>query len=89
MLADGLLAEGLIACANILPGAESRFVWQGEVHASSEAILVLKTTCSRLDDAIARLTALHPYDTPAVSGWLADASAQVTLDWLSAIGKTA
>ena len=81
--AGQLLGDGLIACANILPGVESLFVWEGKPDSAVEIVMLCKTTADRLDAAIARLGALHPYETPAIIGWQADAAHPLTLQWLT------
>ena len=80
--ANALLDEGLVACANILPGMRSLFIWQGTRGEARECGVLFKTDAALLDMACDRLTALHPYDTPAVSGWRADVTAAPTASWL-------
>ncbi len=80
--ADALLDDRLIACANILGGIESRFVWEGARATGSEVAVLFKTTSERLDDAVERLGELHPYETPAIIAWQADAAHPATLAWL-------
>ncbi len=82
---DTLLDEGLIACANIMPGLLSRFVWQGERGEGSEAGALLKTNAALLEAAIARLAELHPYEQPAILGWICDATTPATGAWLAAL----
>jgi len=84
---SALLDEGLVACGNMLPGMVSLYVWQGERHRDSEVGVLLKTHADRLDGAIARLNALHPYDAPAILGWRCDAAAPATLAWLGALTR--
>lgn len=81
--ADALLDEGLIACANILGSMESRFVWQGARASGTEIPVLFKTNEEALDDVVTRLGELHPYDTPAIIGWHADAAYPATLGWLA------
>lgn len=81
-VADVLLDDGLIACANILGSIESRFVWEGARATGSEVAVLFKTTSGALDGVIERLGELHPYDTPAIIGWHADAAHPATLAWL-------
>ena len=38
-----------------------------------------------LDTAVARLAQIHPYDTPAITGWRCDAAAPATLAWLDGL----
>ena len=81
-IADRLLDEGLVACANILPSMVSLYVWQGERHEDAEHGVLFKTDAALLDRAVARLVELHPYDTPAAIGWRADAATPETRRWL-------
>jgi periplasmic divalent cation tolerance protein len=81
-VADALLDEGLIACANILPPLQSLFVWQGQRYARTETGVLFKTDAALLDLAIARIGALHPDDEPAVLGWRCDAALPATAAWL-------
>ena len=84
--AGTLLDEGLVACANILPPMRSLYVWQGQRGEARECAALFKTAAPLLDAAVARLAAIHPYDTPAITGWLADCAAPATADWLNALG---
>ena len=80
--ANQLLDEGLVACANILPPMRSLYVWRGKRGEAAEVGVLFKTDASLLDEASARLAEIHPYETPAVVGWLADATAPATAAWL-------
>ncbi len=77
-----LLDEGLIVCANILPGVRSLYLWKGERGEARECGALFKTEAGLLDKAVARLAAIHPYETPAIAGWRADATAPATTAWL-------
>ena len=83
--AGQLLDEGLVACANILPPMRSLYTWQGERGEAIEVGVLFKTDAALLERATARLAEIHPYDTPAVLGWRADAAAQPTADWLRSL----
>jgi periplasmic divalent cation tolerance protein len=80
--ASQLLDEGLIACANILPGVRSFYLWQGQRGEARECGALFKTEAGLLDKAVARLAAIHTYETPAIAGWRADATAPATAAWL-------
>lgn len=81
--ADALLDDQLIACANILGAIESHFVWNGARATGSEVAVLFKTTAARLEDVVERLAELHPYDTPAIIGWHANAVHPATFAWLA------
>ena len=65
-LAKVLLEEQLIACANILPGMKSFYVWQDELQHSEEIILLLKAPKAKQAIIEARVTELHSYDCPCI-----------------------
>lgn len=65
-LAHALLEARVVACANLLPGLESHYWWQGRLENSAEVLLVLKTTRRRLKDLEKIVLAHHPYDTPEI-----------------------
>jgi len=81
--AGTLLDEGLVACANILPPMRALYVWQGERGESQEVGVLFKTDAALLDRAAGRLAEIHPYDTPAITGWKADAASPATAAWLA------
>jgi periplasmic divalent cation tolerance protein len=82
-LADALLEQQLIACANIIGPMRSRFRWEGELQTAEEYALMCKTRADLLEAACAFLASAHPYDTPAVAGWLCDTAPEATKLWLS------
>jgi periplasmic divalent cation tolerance protein len=63
-LARAALKARLIACANLIRGVESHFAWKGKLEISSEILMVLKTTRTRLPALESLVVARHPYDTP-------------------------
>ena len=48
-LARALVAEGLAACVNVVPGVRSIYRWQGELHDDAEVLLVAKTRADRAE----------------------------------------
>jgi len=83
-IAGTLLDERLIACANIFGAVESVYVWQGQRESGQEIVVLFKSTEDCLDDALARLGALHPYDTPVILASMCDIAHPTTLAWLTA-----
>jgi periplasmic divalent cation tolerance protein len=79
---EALLDEGLVACGNLIPGMRSLYLWRGERGEARETGALLKTRADRLERALARVVALHPYETPAAVGWRCDGAAPATLEWL-------
>lgn len=56
----------LAACANVLDGMSSVYVWQGRVEEASEAVLILKTRADRVAALIQALREGHSYTCPAI-----------------------
>ena len=67
-IARTLLEEKLVACANIVPGMESLYWWEGKIETSSECILLLKTlkTSDAENRIQKRVSELHLYEVPCV-----------------------
>tara|TARA_B100000678_G_C18205304_1_gene501119 strand:+ start:793 stop:1104 length:312 start_codon:yes stop_codon:yes gene_type:complete len=86
-VATALLDEKLVACANVIGRVEALFEWDGERGEGEEIAVLFKTHADRLDAAVSRLDDLHPYDTPAILGWRADASGAATAAWLGGLGS--
>lgn len=63
-IARALVGEGLIACANVVPGVTSIYRWEGEVRRDGEVLVVMKTTRGRLAALFGRAAELHPYEVP-------------------------
>ncbi|GGY91064.1 divalent-cation tolerance protein CutA [Novosphingobium colocasiae] len=88
-VAGALLDEGLAACANLVPGLTSLFVWNGARDEAREIGMLVKTNAALLDAAVARLGMLHPYEEPAITGWICDAASAGTRVWLGGISPAA
>ena len=79
-----LVEERLAACANILGGMTAIYRWENKVETADEVVMILKTTKSAAPAAIARLSELHPYETPVIAHLPVEAdSAAHFLRWLN------
>lgn len=65
-LADSMLNNQLIACAQIVNGVESFYRWQGQIERSSEVLLILKTVQANFEAVNNAIKALHSYETPEI-----------------------
>lgn len=65
-LAERLLEDGFIACANLVGPVVSRYVWEGRLERAQETLMVLKTRTDLVPGMTQRLVELHPYDVPEV-----------------------
>ena len=65
-IAEKLVQEKLIACANIIAGIKSIFWWEGKVDRADEVLLILKTKKSVLSKLIKAVKSAHSYSCPEV-----------------------
>jgi periplasmic divalent cation tolerance protein len=82
-IAHALVEERLAACVNRVPGIQSTYRWQGEIHDEAEVLLVIKTTRERFAAMQSRLTELHPYEVPELIAVEIADGLPAYLDWLS------
>jgi periplasmic divalent cation tolerance protein len=64
-VAGVLLAEKLAACVQLME-IESHYAWKGEIRHEPEVMLLAKTRTELFSCVIARIKALHPYETPEI-----------------------
>jgi periplasmic divalent cation tolerance protein len=63
-LITALLADRLVACGTLLPGARSLYRWEGKVTEQGEVVVLLKTEPSQWEALCAAVRARHPYQVP-------------------------
>ncbi len=83
-IADALVLDKLIACANIIPGVQSIFSWQGKVDKGKEVLLILKTKKILFKKVAARVKALHSYQTPEIIALPIIDGSRDYLQWIDA-----
>ncbi len=65
-LAEALLSQRIVACANIGATIESRYRWNGDIERTTEVPLTVKTRPALEKEVEAVVKALHPYDVPPI-----------------------
>ncbi len=65
-ISQTLLAEKLIACANIISPVASCFLWQDKIDSAEECLAVMKTHKDLFAELAMRVKALHSYEVPEV-----------------------
>lgn len=83
-LARTLLQERLAACANIVAAMQSLYWWDGRIQDGDEAVLLLKTRSSLVEELTSRIMALHSYDCPCVVAVPVAGGNAAYLDWVLA-----
>jgi periplasmic divalent cation tolerance protein len=77
-----LVQERLAACANVLPGMFSHFVWEGVLQRDREYALLLKTRATLFRALEARVRELHSYDVPCIVAWPLAAASEPYARWV-------
>ena|SRR5215211_710229 len=81
-IAEQLVTERLVACANILPSARSIYRWKGKMESAAETIVLFKTTRARFAEVKTKLNQLHPYDVPEIIAFPASDGLPAYLAWV-------
>ena len=65
-IAKALLSKRLAVCINILPQIESFYWWKNKIEESKEALLLIKSKTSLLNELINEVKLIHSYETPEI-----------------------
>jgi periplasmic divalent cation tolerance protein len=88
-LARVALEERAVACANVIPGVESHYWWQGKIEAAPELLVIFKTAQRQLDVLEQVILKNHPYDTPEILVFPILSGNERYLQWIDAsVGGT-
>ncbi|HEY31635.1 MAG TPA: divalent-cation tolerance protein CutA [Dehalococcoidia bacterium] len=66
VIADVLLEQNKAACINIVPAVYSHFRWEGKLETRQEALLIIKTQTSLVEEVTNLVKTVHSYDVPEV-----------------------
>ena len=77
-----VVEEQLAACANIVPGVESIYRWEGRIETGGELLVFMKTTLSRYPALERRLVELHPFEVPEILGFGAETGLPAYCGWV-------
>ncbi|MGH9586389.1 MAG: divalent-cation tolerance protein CutA [Acidobacteriaceae bacterium] len=81
-IARELVVRRLAACVNIIPNLTSVYRWQGKIEQADEALLLIKTTESRLPALEAAIRELHSYEVPEFLVLSVESGSRPYLAWL-------
>ena len=65
-LSRGLVEEKLAFCVNAVPGIQSTYQWEGEIHVDDEILLIVKTRQDRYKTLEQWVKQNHSYDIPEI-----------------------
>jgi periplasmic divalent cation tolerance protein len=77
-----LVSEGLAACANVIPGMRSLYVWKGVFCDERETLLLIKSRSDLFDPIRERIRSLHPYELPEVIMLPVQDGDETYLEWI-------
>ena len=83
-IARALLERRLVACANIIPGVESHYWWEGKVDHAREWLLVMKTRRDQFRAVELAVKQLHSYQVPEIIALPLIAGQADYLRWMDA-----
>ena len=84
MVAEALVSKGLAACANIVPGLTSIYIWEGRLEREQEVAMVMKTRRVLAEHVVEEIRRLHPFTNPAVLILPVDGGSADFLAWIVA-----
>ena len=65
-ISSDLVTGNFAACANVLPGVESIYRWQGKLETGNETLVLFNVSEDRRTEFQEKLRSLHPYDVPEI-----------------------
>jgi len=77
-----LIKKKIIACANILKGIDSTFIWKGNIDNAKEVLIMLKTKKALFKKAAREIERLHSYDVPEIIAVPIVMGSKKYLDWI-------
>ena len=82
-IAQHLLKEKLIACANILGPVTSHFHWFGKIERSEEFLMILKSRMDLFRKLSEAVREMHSYEVPEIIALPVAAGSMPYLDWMN------
>jgi periplasmic divalent cation tolerance protein len=81
-IAQRLLKERLIACANIIGPVSSLFHWAGKIEKAEEYLIFMKSREDLFEKLAETVKALHSYEVPEILVLPIVEGSRAYLDWL-------
>ncbi len=75
--------KSLAACAQVLPGLDSVYRWQGEIKVQPETLLLLKTTAEAIQPLKQFIRDNHSYSVPEFLVFDASDGLSAYLQWIN------
>lgn len=81
-LIRGALDKKLVACANLVPGIESFFWWQGSIESANEVLILFKTVYAMAPQLESYVRETHPYEIPEFIVQTLSGGSEKYLNWI-------
>lgn len=82
-IAHALLAERIIACANIIGPVHSLFWWQNKIDTAQEHLILMKTKKELFAKLAEKVKAIHSYQTPEIIALPMVEGFEPYIEWLN------
>lgn len=89
VIADVLLEQYKAVCVNIIPAIDSHFRWEDKLETAQEALLIIKTRASLVEEVTTLVKTVHSYDVPEVIALPIIGGNPEYLAWIDAETETA
>ncbi|MBI5098920.1 MAG: divalent-cation tolerance protein CutA [Nitrospirae bacterium] len=81
-IARSLVESRLAACANIIKGIRSIYIWQDKVEDDKEVFMIVKTRRELFERLKSKVKELHSYEVPEIIALPITAGSDDYLKWL-------
>ena len=82
-MAGEVLGAGVAACATVIPGLESHYVWKGRREKTREWAVLFKTTPEARPALFQWIRERHPYEVPEILSWKAEHAWPAFAGWVA------
>lgn len=86
-IAVSVVQDRLAACANILPGMQSIYHWEGRIEQAEECVVLFKTRATLFQALEACVREMHKYTNPCIVALPVTQGSAPYIEWLMAETK--
>lgn len=86
-IAQALVREGLAACVTLLPKVKSIYIWEGEVEAASECLMMIKTRTPLFSPLAEKVKEMHSYEVPEIIALPFGQGESRYLEWINQVTR--